>query len=260
MKKLTIILAIVMIANVSSAVQMDIFVNGEAWTGGDVAPSDIITVLWINDLEDQYGGFGTFYINVSAGYYEAGSGYLNPALTLSCITPFPLASGFDVLLCGTSYNPLPLVVMASFEFHVPEGLEDPAIIIIDPYQGAWLGTYGAVGPADGLPYVELHVTPEPNVSCPCYGDVVGSTSPAPDGIVNMADLAAFMALLGPVGPPYDYGPPPPYHECLDLAGSASPVPDGWLNMADLGAMMGFLGPFGPPFNSGQCMPAPPTGP
>jgi hypothetical protein len=94
----------------------------------------------------------------------------------------------------------------------------------------------------------------------CMGDVVGNTGPDPDGIVNTADLGALMGLLGPLGPPFDYGSVPEGYACLDIAGSTSPVPDGVLNTADLGAMMAFLGPFGPPFDSGQCMPAPPSGP
>ncbi|MHC4212437.1 MAG: PEP-CTERM sorting domain-containing protein [Planctomycetota bacterium] len=151
------IAVIALTANVGNAVQMDILVNGEAWSG-IMGPSDIITVLWVNDLEYQYGGFGNFIINVSAGDYEAGSAYVNPALQLGSATVTPGTSGFDILLTGSAYTPLPLDVMASFEFHLPESLEDPIIIIIDPYQGAWLGTYGAVGPADGLPYF---VVPEP---------------------------------------------------------------------------------------------------
>ncbi|MHC4212439.1 MAG: hypothetical protein ACYSWP_03595, partial [Planctomycetota bacterium] len=97
--------------------------------------------------------------------------------------------------------------------------------------------------------------------CQCWGDVVGNTSPAPDGIVNTADLGAFMGLLGPVGPPFDLGTVPPGYECWDIAGSVSPVPDGVLNMADLCAMMAWLGPRWPcVWCEPGCMPAPPSGP
>lgn len=95
--------------------------------------------------------------------------------------------------------------------------------------------------------------------CTCWGDVAGDVSPAPDGKVNTSDLAAFMGLLGPLGPPFSVGSVPAGWECMDIAGDISPASDGNLNTSDLAALMGYLGPLGPPFD-GPCMPAPPSGP
>ena len=95
----------------------------------------------------------------------------------------------------------------------------------------------------------------------CPGDVAGSTSPEPDGIVNTADLGALLGLLGPLfgsTPPYEVCPIPVGFECMDLAGSTSPAPDGCINTADLGALLGYLGPlYGstPPYE-GPCITLP----
>jgi hypothetical protein len=160
MKKLLVFLTVLVVSGVANGVVMDILVNGQPWQGEDVKGSDIITVLWINDMEYQYGGFGSFTINVSNGDYVADSGYINPALSLGSITVTPKDPGHDVLLTG-SQMPLPVDVMASWEFHVPDYKVDSDYIIIDPVSGAWLGVYASPGPDDNLPYVVLHVIPEP---------------------------------------------------------------------------------------------------
>ncbi len=126
----------------------------------------------------------------------------------------------------------------------------------------WQELYDQTGESEDMSFI---LYTEPEVCCPCWGDIVGSTSPAPDGIVNTADLGALLGLLGPLfgsSPPYEVCPVPAGFECMDLAGSTSPAPDGCINTADLGALLGYLGPlFGstPPYE-GPCMPAPPSGP
>ncbi len=122
----------------------------------------------------------------------------------------------------------------------------------------WAPLYDQTGMSEDMSFILFN-------GCPCWGDIVGSTSPAPDGIVNTADLGAMLGLLGPLfgsSPPYEVCPVPTGWECMDLAGSTSPAPDGCINTADLGAMLGYLGPlFGStPAYQGPCMPAPPSGP
>ncbi|MHC4213131.1 MAG: DUF7901 domain-containing protein, partial [Planctomycetota bacterium] len=56
----------------------------------------------------------------------------------------------------------------------------------------WQELYDQTGESEDMSFI---LYTEPEECCPCYGDVVGNTSPAPDGIVNSADLAAFMGLL-----------------------------------------------------------------
>ncbi len=161
MKKLLVFLTILAMAGVANAAVIDILVNGGEWTGEDVKPSDIITVIWVNDLAYQYGGFGEFTINVSNGDYVADTGYINPALSLGSIAVTPKdGGGMDVLLTGTAM-PLPEDILASWDFHVPEYKVESDYIIIDPVLGPYMSVYAAPGPDDNLPYVVLHVIPEP---------------------------------------------------------------------------------------------------
>ena len=168
MKKLIFAFALIaLVANVGNAATIDILVNDQAYTGQDVVASDIITVIWVNDETYKYGGFGSFLMNVSAGDFVPDSGWTYPGLALGSVTDTVVGDGFDVLITGSqTYPELPLEPMASFDFHVGADLEPSTDIIIDPYQGSWVGTYAAVGGDDSLPYVVLHVgIPEPATIC-----------------------------------------------------------------------------------------------
>ncbi len=163
MKKLTIFLVIALIGNVCSAAYIDILVNEQAWTGGNVAPSDIITVLYGNATPYVYGGsFGAYNINVSIGEFV--SGWLHSALS---ITPSMTATagtegGFDLYVTGGSLGVMPEDIVMSFVFHVPDYIVESDAIIIDPDAGFFPTTssYAYPGSDDGNPYIVLHV-PEP---------------------------------------------------------------------------------------------------
>jgi len=161
MKKLMIFLAIALMANAASAALLELTVNDQPWTGQDVGPSDIITVVWNNDVAGQYGGFGALTINHSNGE-QAGDAWVDPRFVYPLITivPLPPPEGFDVIITGGGY-PTPTGPLAGWTFHVPDYKEASDIIIIDPVSGAFNNVYAVPGPDDGLPYVELHVTPEP---------------------------------------------------------------------------------------------------
>ena len=165
MKKLTFILAIALIANVCNAASMEILVNGQDYTGQDVVASDIITVNWLEDNAYIYGGFEGLRINVSAGDYAAGTASLIGGLTLPSILVETAGDGFNVDITGTGL-PFPTGIVATWDFHVGEDLEESSIILIDPTVGPYAGIYADLGGQDGLPYQELHVgVPEPATIC-----------------------------------------------------------------------------------------------
>lgn len=160
MKKLTIFLAIVLIANVGNAALLDILVNEVTWTGDAVAPSDIITVTWINDEgAGIWGGFGDFTINVSNGD-EMANAWVDQSLMLPGITITPKTEGFDVFITGSGM-PMPEGPVAGFDFHVPDYKQESDYIMIDPMLGTWFSRVASPGPGDELPYIVLHVVPEP---------------------------------------------------------------------------------------------------
>ena len=166
MKKLTIFLVIALIGNICSAAYIDILVNEQAWTGGNVAPSDLITVLYGNATPYVYGGsFGAYNINVSNGEYVPDSGWLHSALSITpSMTATPMTEGgFDLYVTGGSLGVMPEEIVMSFVFHVPDYKVESDTIIIDPTTGFFPTTsnYAAVGGDDGHPYIVLHVTPEP---------------------------------------------------------------------------------------------------
>ena len=159
MKKLVIFLLIALMANVGSAAMIDILVNGNPWTGDSVRPSDIITVTWVNTDVGVWGGFGDFLINVSNGD-QVGGEWIHTSLLLPFIEIIPKEPGYDVYMGGGGM-PTPEGPIAGWEFHVPDYKQDSDLIIIDPYSGTFNNVVAIPGADDGLPYVVLHVTPEP---------------------------------------------------------------------------------------------------
>jgi len=161
MKKLIVFLAIALMANISSAARIDLLVDDVPWTGEDVKPSDIITVTWVNDEGPGiWGGFGDFTINVSNGDLYEGTGWILSTLMLPGITITPKTEGYDVFITGSGM-PMPEGDIAGWTFHVPDYKEESDYIIIDPVLGMWFMDVATPGPDDGLPYVVLHVIPEP---------------------------------------------------------------------------------------------------
>jgi hypothetical protein len=75
----------------------------------------------------------------------------------------PMYDGFDFLvnnMAGTTPFPA-YAVIYSILFHVPEYKQESDYIIIDPTSGTWDGIPADIGDGDGLPYIVLHVVPEP---------------------------------------------------------------------------------------------------
>ena len=160
MKKVMTFLLIALMANVGGAAVINIYVNGEPWQGEDVAPSDIIGCAWYNDVPGL-GGVN-LQINVSSGecvdYWWVWP--LPPAPQPIWVYPKE-PDGFDVEVIVAFSLEIPVGELWGWDFHVADYLEDSDLIIIDPFAGSWNSVYAVPGPDDGLPYVVLHVTPEP---------------------------------------------------------------------------------------------------
>jgi len=163
MKKLFAFLVVAVLAGAAEGAVMNIFVNGNPWTGQDFMPSDSIEVVWHNDVAGVYGGgFGAFQISVSKGdpYFDP---WVNSTAlpVLPSISITPTDGGFNVYITGGTYMEVPIGDMAGFGFHVPDDTQESEPIIIDPWAGSWNNVYAYPGPDDPFPYVVLHVVPEP---------------------------------------------------------------------------------------------------
>jgi hypothetical protein len=165
MKKVLVLLVILATTSMAHAAfdpVLDILVNGNPWDGGDVAPSDMITVRFV-DLDPVGVGSFTGY-NMDAGpaeyvpdswVYNLAPGLLGGSLALT-------DQGMSVNVAGGSLqSPAAIMpeggILWEYTFHVPDDLQESDII--DITQG---GVYGDVDLAlanDAL--VRLHVTPEP---------------------------------------------------------------------------------------------------
>ena len=163
MKKLLVFLTVLVVAGVANGAIIDILVNGQPWTGGDVRPSDIITVTFINDIGGNWGGFGDFTINVSNGDLYEGTEWIDgvklPMAAFIMLTPN--AEGYDALMGGSAFGETPTGPLAGWEFHVPDYKLESDYIIIDPISGSFDGVGALPGPDDPFPYIVIHVVPEP---------------------------------------------------------------------------------------------------
>ena len=161
MKKLLIFsLVLAMASVVSAATVIDIDVNGVAWAGDDVKPSDIISVTISDD--EVHSGYLETLLSFSNGDYEDetfvmdGVGWLIYGGQINDQT-----EGFDAYFNGSVLMPRAADDVYTLDFHVPNYKEASDWIIIDATGGTWDGITAAAGDADGLPYVAIHVIPEP---------------------------------------------------------------------------------------------------
>lgn len=165
MKKLLIVLMILTMTSVASAaVVIDIWVNGGAYTGQDVKPSDYITVLvgtttplesWANTLMNISNGDyydDSFERDLTDGWLVFGQEWRTPTGEMT---------GFDLFVNGAVWTPTPDGDLYWFEFHVPDYKTESMWIYIDPIDGDWDGTDAVEGATDELPYIALHIVPEP---------------------------------------------------------------------------------------------------
>jgi hypothetical protein len=160
MKKLLVFLTVLVVTGVANGAAIEILVNGETYVDQLIFPSDIITVTWVNDEgAGIWGGFGDFTINVSNGD-QVGNEWILQTLMLPTIAITPKDEGYDVFLTGSGM-PMPEGAIAGWEFHVPDYKQESDYIIIDPLLGTWFSRVATPGPDDNLPYVVLHVIPEP---------------------------------------------------------------------------------------------------
>jgi hypothetical protein len=156
MKKVIVLLTVAMFASVANAATWDIRVNGGAWDGGSVGPSDIITLVF-NEPVSGFGGFGDFTANVSLGEYQADTLGFHPGPWV--LAPFgsvtPQGGGFDVYAAASGF-PAPTGDIMWLDFHVPE-VEESTEIVISHVLGSWNNVFPPGAVAD----LVLHVTPEP---------------------------------------------------------------------------------------------------
>jgi hypothetical protein len=157
MKKLLALVLILAMTSVASAALVEIFVNGDPYTGQDVEGSDIITFLFSEDAM-VFGGFGDLQLNVDHGDYVADSAWINPGFTVipGDIAVQPVGDGFDVFVYGQGF-PAPTGDLMGFDFHVPYDLEESALITISHVAGNWNNLL----PGQLMDDIVLHVVPEP---------------------------------------------------------------------------------------------------
>ena len=177
MKKLLIVFLVLAMASFASAAfTITIDVNSGSgpspWDGSsDVNPSDVITVTVATTAGIIQ--MVTTRLNVSDGdgqanfqYYDPTNAWFLAGGSVSADGSGGVNADFDA---GT-FSQFPAGDIYSFDFHVPNTLEDSDYILIDPMAGGWNATAGQVDTlatidtngngADGLPVIVLHV-PEP---------------------------------------------------------------------------------------------------
>jgi hypothetical protein len=166
MKKVLVLLVVLATTSMAHAIfdpGLDILVNGNPWDGGSVAPSDMITVIFVDTGgEAAPGSFSVYNMDAGPAEYMADSfqyylpaGLLGGSLQLADLGTSVNVSGGALFGPAT---PMPEGgVLWEYTFHVPDDLQESDIIDI-----AQSGAYGGVDLTqidDAL--VRLHVTPEP---------------------------------------------------------------------------------------------------
>jgi len=150
---LVLVMGSVAFATLPTGLDLIILVNDEPWEGGDVKPSDIITVLF----EDSIGNVDP----LQGVVVEADGDYLEGTLAwqlggMGGFNVDPVA-GHHTVSGQVLYNPGTPVQnpVLTWEFHVPDDAQPSDEIIIDVVQGAYGGA-----DMSGMDVV-LHVIPEP---------------------------------------------------------------------------------------------------
>ena len=155
MKKLLVLVLVLSLSSLASATTLfDVLVNGQPWNGGDVMPSDEVTIIVVSNDAGQFGGFGDYLVGVSDGEFLGGS--VHPDLIiLGGVNATPRDGGFDALITGGALAASPTGEIAEFTFHVPE-LPASSWISVAQTAGAWNGDFSSE-----RPFIDLHVIPEP---------------------------------------------------------------------------------------------------
>ena len=158
MKKLSFLLVILMVASVSNAAYMNILVNGTPLEGVDVAPSDMITMVFGDDMPGV-GGMGAMVVDVSAGDQVGDPVDLYGSWMLIGFS-FEVVPDGDGFLTTVSGSNLTMAVPAGDfweqTFHVPDWMEESDYITITHTAGDWNGNY-----PEAFEEVVLHIVPEP---------------------------------------------------------------------------------------------------
>ena len=158
MKRILALLIVCAMTSAASAAFVDIRVDGNPWDGGDVAPSSIVQVVLVDDVDNalrtQTGTLDASTINVSAGDNYSHTFYLTPSMGGWAFTP--AGDGYTSIGSGVWFGGSLPVNDEVFvhEFHVPDGMEFSDEILID-YNIAYQFLTGQQGG------VVLHVIPEP---------------------------------------------------------------------------------------------------
>ena len=164
MKKLLMLVLMLCLTSASYATvaTVDITVNDQPYTGQDVFGSDIIKVVW-NTTTSVMGGYAGLIYDVSLGDYETDSfSSLQPPTVLgTTLAPSDTDLGMQIT-GGNAAMPHPAGWTFEFEFHVPYGLPESTIIVLDTLDGGYNQIVAIPGDQDEYPYDELHVgIPEP---------------------------------------------------------------------------------------------------
>lgn len=156
MKKVVILLLVCGICSVASAVpSLDISVNQQPWAGEDVAPSDIITIIW-RDNATINGGFAGFDFNATPADHMD---FASPvSWLLNNLSAGPDGQG-GASVTGSSSAfgaTAPDGVVFEWTIHVPDNAQPSDIIIVREIAGgSWNNQFS------DLPSAEFHVIPEP---------------------------------------------------------------------------------------------------
>jgi hypothetical protein len=170
-KLLTLFLVLAMSTSSWAVLEMNISIDPDGpegpmdayqWLGEDVKPSDYIIVDLMTTDALASGMLETLTAITngdeivaefsSTGWLVAGGEIREPGA---------YDTGFDVFFNSSTLMPFPAGWIWTAIFHVPDYKLPSDEIIIDPYGGNWAGTLADLGPDDQLPYIVLHVIPEP---------------------------------------------------------------------------------------------------
>jgi hypothetical protein len=137
---------------------MEILVNDQPWTGGDIAPSDLLTMVFHDDVAG-IGGLGAFTVEVSAGDYVSDPVFhVTWNVIPGSYSVEPHNGGFIVVVSGSNvFAPSPTGDIWEMTFHAPDWILDSDIITISHTAGDWNGSYSP----DVMEDVVLHIFPEP---------------------------------------------------------------------------------------------------
>lgn len=160
MKKLVVLALVLGIASFATAGLVNdaivATVNGEAWDGSDLEPSDIVTISVVTNAT-AFGGYsGVNAIVTDAELVDFT--FVTAGLAASSYTA--VQEGMNIRITGGSTGfPHPAGEIFAVTFHVPQ-LPDSGMIIFDFLAGAYNGPLATEG-QDEWGYAALHVTPEP---------------------------------------------------------------------------------------------------